>query len=186
MNPMETPFAAPDEQPEPALRVSARLSAQSRLSPEELSRTIVEVRTAAEDEQARLSHPLSRTEVWYRRRGIAVALLMAAAMVWTVQLWIWKPEIRPPNPREKEGGMRFQIALQAASIEDFRDRMKRLPRTLAETDEAIRGMRYTVLDSIHYRLTMGDSSLTLSWRSDSSLAGFLGSTLLQLRETKLK
>ncbi len=183
---MEQPLPEPEAPLEKEIRISARLSAQSRLSPQELERTIGEVQTAAEKEQARLSHRLPDSVVWYRRPAVAGLLVTVALLVWVVQLWVWKPAGRTPSARERDDGLRFRVALQAARIEDFRERTGRLPRTLSETDEAIDGMSYTVLDSGRYRLTIRDSTQVVTWRSDSLLSTFLGASLMHMREQKIK
>ena len=183
---METPLTEPDEASNREIRISARLSAQSRLSPEELERTIGEVRTAAEMEQERLSHRLPDGVVWYRRPTVAAALLMLAAAIWGVQLWAWRPDVRRPTAQEREGGMRFEVALQAARIQEYWDRTGRLPRTIRDVDGSLDGVTYQQLDTLRYRLTVRDSNTVLSWRSDSSLREFLGSSIVHMKETKLK
>lgn len=183
---MEPSLTSPEEQPERPLRITARLSAQSLLSPDELRKTIGEVKTAAEEEQARLSHPLPDSVAWYRRPLVAGVLLVMAAAVWAAQLWAWKPELRQPTAQEREGGLRYEVAMQAARIEDFRERTGRLPKSLKETEEEFAGMTYLRLDSARFRLTARDSNLVVTWRSDSSLMHFLGSTLIHMKETKLK
>jgi hypothetical protein len=183
---METPLIEPDEVPEREIRISARLSAQSRLSPEELERTIVEVKAAAEREQERLSHRLADPLKWYRRPGVAVALVVVAVIIWGVQLWVWKPDVRRTTAQEKEGGMRFAVVLQAARIQDYWDRTGHLPRSIREVDGALDGVGYQQLDTLLYRLTIRDSTMTLTWRSDSSLRDFLGPSIIRMKETKLK
>jgi hypothetical protein len=179
---MEAPIVPFEDPPEKPIRVSARLSAHSVLSPEELQKTIGEVKTAAEEEQARLSHPLAPSAVWYRRPVVAGVLVLAAAGVWAAQLWAWRPERRAPSPAEREGGLRYQVVEQASAVEVYRERTGRLPRTLAEAGAEAPNVSYQVLDSATYRLVARDSLASVAWRSDSSLARFIGASALKMKE----
>ncbi|MBI3790584.1 MAG: hypothetical protein HY275_06875 [Gemmatimonadetes bacterium] len=179
---MEAPIPPHEDLPEKPLRISARLSAQSVLSAEELARTIGEVRTAAEQEQARLSHPLAATESWYRRPVVAGVLVALAAVLWGVQLWAWHPDYKTPSPLEREGALRFQVVRQVAAIEEFRNRTGRLPASTKELSVVLPGMTYQLLDTLRYRVTMHDSLTTVSWRSDSSLSAFVGGSLIRMRD----
>ncbi len=183
---METPLIEPDEVPEREVRITARLSAQSLLTPEELQRTIGEVKTAAEEEQARLSHPLSPTVEWYRRPVVAGLLVGLGVIIWAVQLVVLKPQVRELQPLERADALRYQVMLQAVSIEDFRDRTGQLPGSLLQTDKQFPGVTYQRVDSLRYRLSIRDSSIVLTWQSDSSLSAFLGGSVMRMRETKLK
>ncbi|MBI2797423.1 MAG: hypothetical protein HYX65_12050 [Gemmatimonadetes bacterium] len=170
--------------PEKEPRISSRLSAQSVLSREELLRTVAEVKTAAEEEQARLSHPLPDPVSWWRRPLVAGLLVGVAVAVWAVQLWIWRPPAIERSPRERDASLRFAMALQVARIEDFRAARGRLPTTLSEVAEVYEGMRYVRIDSLRYRLVGADSNLVVTFQSDSSLRALLGSSLMRIRDAK--
>ena len=168
---------------EKELRISARLSSQSVLSKDELLRTVAEVKTAAEEEQARLSHRLPDPVVWWRRPLVAGFLVFMAVAVWAVQLWIWRPPPIARSPRDRDASLRFVMALQVARIEDFRDARGRLPVNLAEVPEVYQGMTYVPLDSLRYRLVGTDEQMALTYHSDSSLRAFLGSSVMSIRNS---
>ena len=183
---METLPTEPDEVPERAVRITARLSAQSVLTPEELQRTIGEVKTAAEAEQARLSHPLSPTVEWFKRPVAAITLVLFAVGIWTAQLLTLKPVIREISTTEREDGLRYRVMMQAVSIEEYRERTGRLPASLKDAPKQFPSVEYERIDSLRYRLRGRDSSIAVTWRSDSSLSAFLGGAVMRMRETKLK
>ncbi len=183
---METLPTEPDEVPEKEMPIAARLSAQSVLSPEELQRTIGEVRTAAEAEQARLSHPLPPTLAWNRRPVMAVLIVMTAVAIWSAQLFLMRPPEVVITNAAREDVLRYQVMLQIAKIEEYRERTGRLPNTLKETAKEFPAMTYSRIDSLRYRLQARDSGIFLSFRSDSSLSAFLGGSLMRMREPRLK
>ncbi len=183
---METLPTEPEGVPEREIRITARLSAQSVLSPVDLQRTIGEVKTAAEAEQARLSHPLSPTVEWFKRPVVAIMLVLLAGGIWAAQLLTLNPAIREISPTEREDGLRYRVMLQAASIEEFRERTGRLPASLKDTPKQFPSVEYERIDSLRYRLRGRDSSIAVTWRSDSSLSAFLGGAVMRMRETKLK
>jgi hypothetical protein len=154
------------------------------LTAQEVARTVSEVAVAAAEEQSRLSRPLPDIVNWRRRPVTAVALLAVAAAVWGIQMLVWHPPAPPMSDRDRDARLRFTIALQVARVEDFREQASRLPKSLDEVSEVFQGMSYAMLDSAHYRLTGTDSSLVLSYRSDSSLQSFVGGSLLSIRERK--
>ena len=165
-------------------RISSRLSGDSVLSAEEVAETISAVKVAAAAEQARLSRPMPDIVSWRRRPLTAVVFVLLAAAVWGAQMLAWQPRVASISDRDRDAGLRFTIALQAARVEDFRERTKRLPTALNEVSEVFQGMSYARLDSTRYRLTGTDEQLVLTYRSDSSLQSFLGGSLLSIRERK--
>lgn len=173
-----------EQPPERELRISSRLSAESLLTPEQLQRTVAEVKTAAEEEQARLSHRLPDPVAWWRRPAVAGGLVALAVVVWAVQLWIWRPPAIETSSRDRDANLRFVIALQVARIEDFRDAKGRLPVNLAEVPVVYRGMTYVRIDSLRYRLVGTDDNVVLKYQSDSSLKAFLGSSLMKIRDAR--
>lgn len=170
--------------PAKELRISARLSSGSVLTPEELLRTVAEVKTAADEEQARLSHRLPDPVAWWRRPLVAGVLVTFAVAVWAVQLWIWRPPVLERSPGDREANLRFVMALQVARIEDFRDARGRLPVNLAEVPVVYGGMTLVLIDSVRYRLVGTDDTLVLKYQSDSSLQAFLGSSLMKIRNAR--
>ena len=165
-------------------RVSSRLSDDSVLSAADVAKTISEVKVAAAEEQARLSRPLPDLVNWRRQPITAALFLLLTAAVWGVQLVVWRPPVPAMNARDRDAHLRFTMALQAARVEDFRERADRLPASLAEVSEVFQGMAYARVDSAHYRLTGTEEQLVLTYYSDSSLQAFLGSSLLNIRDRK--
>ena len=165
-------------------RISSRLSDDSVLSAAEVAETISEVKVAAAAEQARLSRPLPDMVNWRRRPITAVAFVALAAAVWAAQILAWQPRVASISDRDRDAGLRFTIALQAARVEAFRERTQRLPTSLSEVSEVFQGMSYARVDSTHYRLTGTNEHLVLTFRSDSSLQSFLGGSLLSIRDRK--
>jgi hypothetical protein len=166
-------------------RVSSRIDRSSMLTPNTLQRTVSEVQVAAKDEQERLSRPLELVDLpWYRRRLTAVVFVLLTAAVWGTQLLLW----RRPEPvlatRDRDAVLRYAMAQQVARIEEFRAANRRLPRALTELAEVYRGMSYVPLDTLRYRLTGTDDQLVINFRSDSSMNGFLGGSLLTIRERR--
>ena len=167
------------------LRISARLGAESLLSQEELLRTVAEVKTAAEAEQARLAHRLPDPVAWWRRPMVAGLLVTLAVVAWGIQIWLWQQPAAPQrSAKDRDATLRFVIALQVARIEDFRDRAGRLPVKLSEVPEVFRGMTYVQLDSNRYRVVGTDGEAVLTYQSDASLQVFLGSSLMMIQQAK--
>ena len=166
-------------------RITARLSAESVLTQEELQRTVAEVKTAADEEQARLSHRLPDPVAWWRRPVVAGILVTLAVALWAVQLWVWRePATIQRSAKDRDASLRFVMALQIARIEDFRDRTGRLPVKLLELPEVIDGMSYVLIDSARYRVTGTDGEVVLRYQSDSSLRTFLGSSMMTIKNSK--
>lgn len=165
-------------------RVSSRLNVDSRLTAEEIAKTISEVKEAAAEAQARLSNPLPEVVSWRRRPATAVMFVLLAAAVWGTQLIVWKPSVPTMSDRDRDARLRYTVALQAVRVEHFRENTHRLPTSLGEVSEAFQGMTYVLLDSAHYRITGTDEHLVLSYRSDSPLQVFVGGSMLSIREKR--
>lgn len=166
-------------------RISSRLSAESVLSQKELLRTVAEVKTAADEEQARLSHPLPDPVAWWRRPVVAGILVTLAVGLWAVQIWMWQEPVQlQRSAKERDASLRFVIALQVARIEEFRARSGRLPAKLADVPEVFSGMAYVRIDSLRYRVVGTDGEVVLTYQSESLMQQFLGSSLMRIRDAK--
>ena len=166
-------------------RISSRLSAESVLSQKELLRTVAEVKTAADEEQARLSHPLPDPVAWWRRPVVAGILVTLAVGLWAVQIWMWQEPVQlQRSAKERDASLRFVIALQVARIEEFRARSGRLPAKLTDVPEVFSGMAYVRIDSLRYRVVGTDGEVVLTYQSESLMQQFLGSSLMRIRDAK--
>ena len=166
------------------LRVSARITPASRLTPEEVQQTISEVKEEAAKELARLSHPMPAMLSWRQRPMTVVALLGVAAVVWAVQIAAMRPPARQVAERDRETGLRYTMALQVIRVEAFRKQYNRLPLSQGEIRETFAGMSYARIDSARYAIIGVDSPITLRYRSDSSLRTFLGNSVMSIRDRR--
>ena len=84
-----------------------------------------------------------------------VAALLAAAAYLTVRppAWATAAAPAPPAAAEVERGLRSSLLLQAREIEVFRSLRGRLPRSLAEAERRLPGVRYIRSGSRAYQLT---------------------------------
>ena len=119
---------------------------------------------------------------WYRRASTVALLVVLTAIVWAAPLLIARAGVPQLSARDRDAALRFAMAQEVVRIEDFRAARGRLPRVLTDVSEVFAGMSLDVLDSATYRLTGTDEGLVLTFRSDSSLKTFLGTSLTTIRE----
>jgi hypothetical protein len=168
-------------QPVEALRISSPV--HTGAGADEFGQMVSKVQAAAVAELAEVTR-LADVVVapWYRRASTVAMLVVLAAIVWVAPLLITRAGAPQLSARDRDAALRFAMAQEVVRIEDFRAARGQLPRSLTDVSEVFAGMSLQLLDSATYRLTGTDQDLVLTFRSDSSLKAFLGTSLTTIRE----
>jgi hypothetical protein len=126
-----------------------------------------------------------RAEAEARRHQGASRLLMlvcTTVMVFVgVYLYVERPDWvfpTPPTPESvvvREASLRIGIANAAQHIERFRERMGRLPTSLAEAGAHEGGLEYEPAKTV-YKLLADTGDVRLTYDSSQSLAQFVGNS----------
>ena len=137
------------------------------------------LKTQAEEREAR------RAEAEARRRHGASRLLMVVCttvLVFVcVYLYVERPDWvfpTPPSPESvvvREASLRISVANAAQHIERFRQRMGRLPATLAEAGAHEGGLEYEPASTV-YKLHAYTGGVRVSYDSSEPLGRFVGNS----------
>ncbi|MGH7659080.1 MAG: hypothetical protein ACREL6_12675 [Gemmatimonadales bacterium] len=116
------------------------------------------------------------------RIGLAVVLGAFLAWLWVAPpTWLNPPVASPPSPAVQEAGTRYALYLQAQQVERFRREHGRLPATLEEAGEPIRGVEYEVDGDGAWVMLAGPAGAELRLTSADTLDAFLGNSVSLLR-----
>jgi hypothetical protein len=122
-----------------------------------------------------------------RRRGLprfapaawvsVLLLLFTGAYIWVEQPpWIFPPPPPPESAAIKEASLRIALASAAQHVEHFRQRYRRLPRTLEEAGAHSDGLSYQVTGPESYQILGLNGPIQLSLSSADSLPRFIGNS----------
>lgn len=107
------------------------------------------------------------------RKGVTVALWLAAAWVWLLPpAWT---QVQPPEPAPLEDeaqALRLQVYLQIEAIEAFRNARGHLPDVLPQAGPPFRGVEYARRDSRDYDLSGRTRRVLVRYRSEEPAAAF--------------
>jgi len=107
--------------------------------------------------------------------GLLLALAGLSAYLWLAPPdWLLPSPPEPPPPALQEAGLRMEIALQARSVEAFREARGRLPESLQEAGDPYAEVEYARLDGGRYVLWMEGEVGRVEYDSRASLDEFLG------------
>jgi hypothetical protein len=94
--------------------------------------------------------------------------------------WVTPTLPDPVTTEAAEAGLRVAMFFEAQRIEEFRQRMGRLPDTLAELGPAPPEMTYQRRDAQTYRLTGQSRGVTLTFDSGQAIQQFVGDAMDRL------
>ncbi len=139
------------------------------------------LKTQAEGREAEQRAEEARRRARARARplmyGSAALTLFIAAYLWVERpAWVFQPEAPRESMAMKEASLRIGMANAAQHVERYRQRIGRVPATLAQAGAHSESLGYEPLGTTGWRLVGSNGPARLTLTSSEPLSNFLGNS----------
>jgi hypothetical protein len=139
------------------------------------------LKSQAEEREAQVRAAEAQRRAASRVRPIfgvgAVMGLFLASYLWVEKPeWLFPPPPAPESTAIKEASVRIGMANAAQHVERFRQRVGRLPNSLAETGAQVEGISYQRTGEDSWRIEGSNGVIQVSLGSSEPLSRFLGNS----------